>query len=214
MKLLSNIHVICHRHTFRVLCPQYIHFSKKGAEKRPEGFWLPNAFPAALYKAALHVFRFSAFACFVVSKRSACRSPIYISLRIFFSRRKRIGSHSFCFFLLFFFCFLLHASLRSRQQFLLFCSKARKNATVNFFTVTSEIRKIYFICLRQWNSCLTVYVFYGQRPSRGPTGQERINKYLASKMTSGPHQKSVRLVLPSLLFFIFAKYNFANSIIT
>ena len=84
MKLLSNIHVICHRHTFRVLCPQYIHFSKKGAEKRPEDFWLPNAFPAALYKAALHVFRFSAFACFVVSKRSACRSPIYFSLRIFF----------------------------------------------------------------------------------------------------------------------------------
>ena len=105
MKLLSNIHVICHRHTFRVLCPQYIHFSKKGAEKRPEGLWLPNAFPAALYKAALHIFRFSAFACFVVSKRSACRSPIYFSLRIFFSRRKRIGSHSFCFFLLFFFCF-------------------------------------------------------------------------------------------------------------
>lgn len=105
MKLLSNIHVICHRHTFRVLCPQYIHFSKKGAEKRPEDFWLPNAFPAALYKAAPHVFRFSAFACFVVSKRSACRSPIYFSLRIFFSRRKRIGSHSFCFFLLFFFCF-------------------------------------------------------------------------------------------------------------
>ena len=105
MKLLSNIHVICHRHTFRVLCPQYIHFSKKGAEKRPEDFWLPNAFPAALYKAALHIFRFSAFACFVVSKRSACRSPIYFSLRIFFSRRKRIGSHSFCFFLLFFFCF-------------------------------------------------------------------------------------------------------------
>ena len=104
--------------------------------------------------------------------------------------------------------------MRSRQQFLLFCSKAHKNATVNFFTVTSEICKIYFICLRQWNSCLTVYVFYGQRPSRGPTGQERINKYLASKMTSGPHQKSVRLVLPSLLFFIFAKYNFANSIIT
>ena len=116
MKLLSNIHVICHRHTFRVLCPQYIHFSKKGAEKRPEGLWLPNAFPAALYKAALHVFRFSAFACFVVSKRSACRSPIYFSLRIFFSRRKRIGSHSFCFFLLFF-CFLSMLDVHMQLEF-------------------------------------------------------------------------------------------------
>ena len=91
---------------------------------------------------------------------------------------------------------------------------ARKNVSVIFFTVTSKICKIYFICLRQWDSCLTVYVFYGQRPSRGPTVQERINKYLASRKTPGPHQKSICLVLPSLLFFIFAKYNFANSIIT
>ena len=62
MELLSNTHVICHRHTFRVLCPQYIHFSKKGAEKRPEGLWLPNAFPAAPYKlcAVLH-FMYSDF---------------------------------------------------------------------------------------------------------------------------------------------------------
>ena len=104
--------------------------------------------------------------------------------------------------------------MRSRQHFLLFCSKAQKNVTVIFFTVTSKICKIYFICLRQWDSCLTVYVFYGQRPSRGPTVQERINKYLASRKTPGPHQKSVCLALPSLLFFIFAKYNFANSIIT
>ena len=160
MKLLSNIHVICHRHTFRVLCPQYIHFSKKGAEKRPEDFWLPNAFPAALYKAALHVFRFSAFACFVVSKRSACRSPIYFSLRIFFSRRKRIGSHSFCFFLLFFFCFsvfylcltcicswnfpaasiTLNAAIDSKIQFPA-CSNCRKNNPIMTRLSTHQIRR-------------------------------------------------------------------------
>ena len=105
MELLSNTHVICHRHTFRVLCPQYIHFSKKGAEKRPEGLWLPNAFPAALYKAALHVFRFSAFACFVVSKRSACRSPIYFSLRIFFRGENGSVLTRFVSFFCFFFCF-------------------------------------------------------------------------------------------------------------
>ena len=117
MKLLSNIHVICHRHTFRVLCPQYKKKKKKGAEKRPEDFWLPNALSATTIVQArtscIPIFRICVFCCL---KRSACRSPIYFLSGYFFrgengsvlTRFVSFFCFSFCFSFVFllFFCFL------------------------------------------------------------------------------------------------------------
>lgn len=106
--------------------------------------------------------------------------------------------------------------LRSRRnRTAYFIHKHGKNVTAFHITVTSKICKIHLLCLRQWDSCLTVCVFYGQhRNLRRPTEQERINRYLALAKISGPHPKPFRPSLPSLLFFIFAKYNFADLIIT
>lgn len=112
MELLSNIHVICHRHTFRVLCPQYIHFSKKGAEKRPEGLWLPNAFPAAPYKlcAVLH-FMYSDFphlrALLSPNAVHAAVRYIFLSGYFFAAKTDRFSLVLFLSFVfLLFFCFL------------------------------------------------------------------------------------------------------------
>ena len=112
MELLSNTHVICHRHTFRVLCPQYIHFSKKGAEKRPEGLWLPNAFPAAPYKlcAVLH-FMYSYFPHLrVLLSPNAVHAAvryIFLSGYFFAAKTDRFSLVLFLSFVfLLFFCFL------------------------------------------------------------------------------------------------------------
>ncbi len=160
MKLLSNIHVICHRHTFRVLCPQYIHFSKKGAESVRK-LLASERFSGSTVQgctSCIPIFRICVFCC--LQTQCMPQSDIFFSPDIF-SRRKRIGSHSFCFFLLFFFCFsvfylcltcicswnfpaasiTLNAAIDSKIQFPA-CSNCRKNNPIMTRLSTHQIRRV------------------------------------------------------------------------
>ena len=103
------------------------------------------------------IFRICVFCC--LQTQCMPQSDIFFSPDIF-SRRKRIGSHSFCFFLLFFFCFsvfylcltcicswnfpaasiTLNAAIDSKIQFPA-CSNCRKNNPIMTRLSTHQIRR-------------------------------------------------------------------------